>query len=238
MKPLLLLVLLFLSSCHQVFIETPQPSDAKSLTKIPKALRGDWIIDSWFSEPGGKQSYYTIQKKRTTFYKEMKIGVKELNSTSFQIRNEKIYDMSKDSLTGHSFTQKEDSICFFILKSEELDFHADNQLKSTGKYFITNNKNENNWWEMNLIEYDQDKFSIRGMSIESADLASQLGILVKEEITEREKGGKIFDSPKKYLQGDFSSSDLNRFVELGGFPDTLAIFTRVNNLKKRLNYNE
>lgn len=220
-------VLIMYSSCVSIYFNQPQPTDSKDLEKIPRNLRGIWVQnkDTVFV---GKNVFRQIEWESNAMSKQ------EIDSNgSIVIRESKIYDIENDSLTGYNFVERNDSV--FIDIPGEFRFQLGEYAKlrvCTNKYYLVNIRKDSIWWDTYLVEKQKNKILVRyPNSMDIKILESTLNMSnIEQQIPEDEEAMSSLVLQDYWCVG-MKSKELFRFINAGGFSDTVLVLDKKYRIK-------
>lgn len=145
----ILISLVITSSCSTVFFDNPQPTDARSMNHVPKAIQGTW-------KKSGKnyEEILTIDKSSWHKIATEKHGIPKSKmdvSKSYRMANGKIYSADQDFQTGYPYEILHDTIFFSERNEEEIVLSDSVLLRSARNCYILNLKRDK-WWEIVFIQ--------------------------------------------------------------------------------------
>jgi hypothetical protein len=144
-----MLLIVIISSCSTVFFDSPQPTDARNLNHIPKAIQGRWKK----SEKNHEETL-TIDKnsyRKIAVEKHGIPGSGKDESKSYRLAEGKIYLADQDFQVGYPYELLRDTLFFSERTEEELVLSDSVLLRSAKNCYILNLK-RGNWWEIVFIQ--------------------------------------------------------------------------------------
>jgi len=214
---LFLIILGFLSACDGLYFSEPQPINKKNLQKMPKKLRGTWLI----SEDGGER-YDTVIISKDNYVKKSNEVVGALRSEidtcpdcmiigdKFYFKNEKDSQLSE----GFDYTIKGDSVFVVTKDVSEIHLGVDAVLREVGDYY-TLSVRKDSWWDVRLIDPNhKGKILVRR---------------IKEKELNDMKNYAVLDSVnyKTHILAKWTEEDLLALIKSGGFSDTIATLKKL-----------
>jgi len=205
--------------CEPISFSSPQPNDSKNIEKFPRKMRGNWAskTDSVFiSKRYFKQIPYYIETYSKTIFD---------TNPDIKIVGNKFYDLKEDSTEGMRFVWKGDSISIYSqgdITEYLLDDSTFLRQIVKGKYTFNSHKKSGNW-TVYFVEINEDKSIVCRASNGSEEdilisILDNKNVRLPLEITDSNK----VDSTIVW-DVSLSSPELLRFIELGGFSDTVMM---------------
>lgn len=224
-KYLFLILSIGCTSCTDYYFDHPLPIDAKNRYTVPKKMTGAWYIvkkgdvdfhdfDSIYI---GKNYYHYISRNTS------KISLDEIreDSTAF-FNNERIYVIDNDKITGeYDYTTAGDSLVTYELDENLVELGQKVFLRKIEYGYILNQQEDENldWWTIQFIDtQNKDRIIVRRMGKNDDELFHAYKLLNK-------------DLPH-YFQVKWTSDDILKFIDNGGFSDTILVLKYNEKLKK------
>lgn len=221
MKYFCLVSMVFLIiACNYCNFENPLPINKKNIYYFPGEFRGKWLNNSKDTVIISKHylSYIEIHHKKLA---------KSLIDTSkkYIIKDKKIYFIEKgqnnstELSKGYQYIIDKDSIIVNIPIKNEIILSKNSFLRKAGDYYLVNIKNENDWWFIILFERKKDKTII----IRSINPKNENDFFKNCELIH-----KINDDV--YLNCNWNENEILKFINNGGFSDTLLVLSNTNKI--------
>jgi metal-sulfur cluster biosynthetic enzyme len=203
-------------SCDQFYFSTPQPIDAKNIYEFPKEFRGVWS-DNLDSIIIGKDYYLNIENRKVN------VSKKEVDtSSSYIIYENKIYKIDKEDEMlneGYHYSIENDIITYLKREVSEIELGRKAFLRKLGNKYVVNIKNENQWWNIYLIEKTKDGGIL-------------LKILNNYNLEKIEDVKYIYSSDHNfYLNVNWTKDELLKLINKGAFSDTVMILEKDCSIK-------
>ena len=214
---LLFTVLVFLSSCDGLYFSEPQPIDQKDLSKMPRKLRGTWLI----AENEGDR-FDTVIISKDNYVKKTNDIIGALKSeidTSKELilKDDKIYFISEKETQlsqGFNYTMRGDSVFIHSKDASEIHLGIDAALREVGNYY-TLSVREDSWWDVRLID-PTHKGNIYVRRMKEKDLEKMMNYSSLDSV-----------NYKKHILAKWTEKDLLALIKSGGFSDTIATLKKL-----------
>lgn len=210
-------ILPFIFSCERVYISTPQPVDSKNIYSFPEKYRGVWAGEENTVMIIEKDIFRYIQKNDT------KVPKHEIDSSSYILKDHHIYVIDKEERElskGFPYKIINDTVVFQEQEVYEIELGNNAFLKKVKKNHILNTKQENQWWELILLNKDTNG-NIIVCLLDIKDLNKFTNY---EHIHSFKPEYDRYD----YIEANWTKKELLEMLDQGMFSDTLFILD-VNN---------
>ena len=219
MKPLkFILCCMLLSSCATYYFHQPLPTDAENIYVIPKKFRGTWKDDVKHTSLDIGKDYYKRTETIPVSYSKSEF---ESDSGYFFI-DDKVYRIRESAPEGgYSFYFKNDSI---FINTEQINYVQLGEnafLRKIDYGYILNLRNEKmkDWWSATFIDV-RNKTGVAFRELREGDL---------------EKNGDYklaHPKLKTFIIADWKQEDIERFIDKGGFSDTVEFLNYGNKIAR------
>lgn len=217
---ILLAVFPLITSCDSISVSTPQPVDSKNIMNFPRDYRGTWTCEG---------NTVTIGKDFYEYSEVFDVKIpKQLvdTSSSYLLKNNKIYyvDRWKQELgEGFPYTMENDTIYYTERTVSETTLGQNAFLRRVKKNYILNVKQENQWWQLALIEKNKGgEIIIRIQNLEELDRFSNHTHI-------HTLSGKYDRS--EFIEANWTRKDLSDMLNKGMFSDTLLVLEPNNKIR-------
>ncbi|MCP4120366.1 MAG: hypothetical protein GY751_01285 [Bacteroidetes bacterium] len=216
-----LILSLLITSCVSIYFNQPQPVETKNLKKAPKSIRGVWL-DELDTTVIDKKTYYHVEWYLDTISKTTVD-----TTTSLEIRNNMIYDIEDDPLTGYAFTDYGDRIIIKVPDRMEFTLSDSSILRMVSRsYYSFNARKDMIWWEVFLVQKMEDgSINIRYPSSNELSILESMDAGEEKE-TQNSEDTFLSSEFQKFWEADLTRQLMIEFIELGGFSDTVLVLDK------------
>lgn len=196
----------------------PQPVDGKQLYKFPKVFHGTWahnsdtiIVDAMrFTNIEHRLEQVSVAKADT--------------SPMYRLSNGRLYIIKNDTEEkvwgGYKYNIADSMITYRRRETYDISLGYSAFIKRVGAYWVLNNKRDNGWWDVILLEASKDGHLL-ARTLAKEDIPKMKG--VKEVFTRKYE---------HYLEAAITTEQMEGFIQRGCFSDTLYNLNASDKLKK------
>ncbi len=205
-------------SCDECMFNQPQPVDGKNIYKFPKVFHGTWAHDS-------DTIIVDAMRFSNIQHRLEQISVARVDtSPMFKLSNGRLFiikqDMDEKVWGGYKYTEADSTITYRKREVFDISLGYTAFIRKVGPYWLLNNKRDNGWWDVVLLESTKDG-RLLARTLDKDDLPKMKG--VKEVFTRKYE---------HYLEAAITMDEMESFVKAGCFSDTLYNLNASERVKK------
>ena len=217
---ILLAIFPLIISCESISVSTPQPVDSKNITNFPGEFRGTWTCEG-NTMIIGKDFYKYSQDFSVKIPKQLVD-----TSSSYLLKNNKIYYVDRRKLEigeGFPYTLENDTIYYTERNVSETTLGRKAFLRRVKKNYIVNVKQENQWWQLALLEKNKaGEIIIRIQNLKELEKFTNHTHI--QTLT-----GKY--ETFEFIEANWTRKELSEMLDKGMFSDTLMVLEPNNRIR-------
>lgn len=216
----LILICILLGSCDNYYFNNPQPVNTKNTYTVPGKYRGIWQADKDGSTTItiGKDFYYITEKGQEM---ESKAEI-DADSDLYFLKNKIYYTEDGHLKGGYNYETKGDSVLIEILETNRVDFGQNAFLRKFEYGYILNERHPDmdDWWRIYFVDTRvKNEIAIRDIN--------------KKDLEKRDNYSILHEDFSDYLIADWTKDDIQKFIDEGGFTDTIYHLKHRRKLKNQ-----